>query len=291
MFPNSQPKAGCALNGLLLKAIDPSNLRLQGNRMEISLWTEWPQMLADLPALGGLLVVSHNPSAILGKSGPYPEPEFCCSLLHARSACGSFEIDFQSWNSAQAVAEERAEGFAHFIEFRNYLGDVIHKVCLTDQSRAEAFVAWVRDHQSIGVGPLRSQVIPGSRCRTIQQRHWFGIEECEEVPADSLLFLLEAAMAQQIAVRIITGNEGIVQAAEMTPRRASPSGEWNFISDDCTGLHFAPDRLGSVIIHHIPETELSVLKCFDEAGELCLSVTPPRANAIPAWNNLLRSVI
>ncbi len=263
--------------------------------MEIALWTEWPQMLADLPKLGEVLTVSNNPSAILGRSAEYPEPEFCCSALHARSACGSYEIDFQPWKSALAVSEERPEGFAHFIEFRDYRGVVIHKICLTEKSRGEAFVAWVEDHQSLGVGPLRPETLLGSRWRNIQQRHWFGLEESEEVPVDSMENLLRAALEQEMPVRMITGNDGVVQAAEMTPRRICPSGDWVFVSDDRTGLHFAPANIGSVIIHHLPERSsehpLSVLKCFDDEGELCLAVTPPRASAIPAWNTLLHSVI
>ena len=53
-------------------------------RMEMHLWTEWPQMLADLPALGITLAVSRNASAVLGRKGVYPDLEFSCDGLHPR---------------------------------------------------------------------------------------------------------------------------------------------------------------------------------------------------------------
>ena len=94
MFPKSRPLSfnkgngkpseaapGCQINGWLLKAIDPGNIRLHGTRMEIHLWREWPQMLADLPALGITLAVSRNASAVLGRKGVYPDLEFSCDVF------------------------------------------------------------------------------------------------------------------------------------------------------------------------------------------------------------------
>jgi hypothetical protein len=68
-----------------------------------------------------------------------------------------------------------------------------------------------------------------------------------------------------------------------------------FASDDERGLHFNPASISSVIVHHLPampdHPDVSVLKCFDEHGALCLAVAAPYSCAIPGWNELLRSVL
>jgi putative heme degradation protein len=292
----SEAPPGCQINCWLLKAIDPGNIRLRGTRMEMHLWTEWPQMLADLPALGITLAVSRNASAVLGRKGVYPDLEFSCDGLHARSGSGSFDIDFPPWHSPLAVAEERAGGFAHFVEFRDVCGEVMHKVCLTERSRGETFVHWVQQHQSIGTEPFRAGEIPSQRWHTVQQRHSLGIEEADDVGDSAVLLeLLQAAIDRQVAIRLIAGNEGVVQSANMSPKRVHPSGGWMFASDDESGLHFNPASISSVIVHHLPampnHPAESVLKCFDEHGALCLAVAAPCPCAIPGWNDLLQSVL
>ncbi len=112
---------------------------------------------------------------------------------------------------------------------------------------------------------------------------------------NSLSLLLLEARKRQFPIRLMTGNHGVVQAAVMTPQRIAPSSGWMFASDDVSGLHYDPETFESVMVHHLPELAdhppVSVLKCFDGHGELCLAVAPPEPDRLDEWDSLLNAAV
>jgi putative heme degradation protein len=292
----AQPTSGIAIERRLRDTVNSRNLHQRGPLLEIPLWTKWTQMLTDLPAWGEVLIVSRNSAAVLGSLQRYPRIDISDDEHHGRSPNGAFDLDFPAWHSAIAVSERRADDFSHFVEFRDCAGEVIHKICLTDDSDADGFVDWVEFHQSSEIGSIRPGWIDPDRWRTVQQRHWFGIEDADDVGDSATLdAIFRAAMDRQMPLRIVTGNEGVVQSALLTPRRLHPSGGWTFVCDDVTGLHFDPEGITDVIVHHVPETinyaGVPIIKAFDDHGAICLAVMPPCSCVIPRWLDLLKSTI
>lgn len=299
-FPLHRPTASrlegcCEINRQLMKAVSSTHIRVRGPRMEISLHDHWPQMLYGLRAWGECLVITRNGSAVLGQTREYPELRFSHDYIHARSPEDTFDIDFPPFHSARMVIEERGDSFAYFAEFLDARGDVLHKVCTTAGSDLGQMVIWTEFHQGFPRPAEAPMAALAHRWRRVQQRHWFGIEEADEVQGNALSLLLLEARKRRFPVRLMTGNEGVVQAAIMTPHRLAPSGGWMFASDDATGLHYDPETFESVVVHHLPELQdhppVSVLKCFDDRGDLCLAVAPPSPDRLGEWNSLLNAAV
>ena len=61
---------------------------------------------------------------------------------------GSLEFDFTCWRRAVAIVEARQGGWLYAVEFSDFGGEVIHKICLTEQSNFEAFRCWVELNQT-----------------------------------------------------------------------------------------------------------------------------------------------
>ncbi|WP_084400667.1 ChuX/HutX family heme-like substrate-binding protein [Terrimicrobium sacchariphilum] len=299
-FPLHRPAASrlegcCEINRQLMKAVSPTHIRVRGARMEVSLHDQWPQMLYGLKAWGEVLVITRNGSAVLGQTREYPELRFSHDFIHARSPEDAFDMDFPPFHSARLVVEERGEHFAYYVEFLDGRGDVLHKVCTTNASDMEQVLIWTEFHQGLSRPDESPMAALAHRWRRVQQRHWFGIEEAEEVQENSLSLLLLEARKRRFPIRLMTGNEGVVQAATMIPQRLVPSNGWMFCSDDTTGLHYDPETFGSLVVHHLSELQdhppVSVLKCFDDRGELCLAVAPPEPDLLAEWGSLLNAAV
>ena len=105
--------------------------------------------LAEIPAFGKVLAISRNSHAVLGTICEYPEVD-SVPCGHCGSAVdGSLEFDFTSWQRAVAVVEARGSGWLYAVEFFDGNGEVIHKICLTEQSDFETFRCWVELNQTI----------------------------------------------------------------------------------------------------------------------------------------------
>jgi putative heme degradation protein len=123
------------------------NVRVVEGRAMIRLWDGWPFILSELPAFGPVLAITRNCYAVLGAIAKYPEVvSFPCGH-GGRAADGSLEFDFTSWARGTAGVEARGEGLALRCRVSDLGGEVIHKICLTEQSDFQAFRAWVELHQ------------------------------------------------------------------------------------------------------------------------------------------------
>jgi putative heme degradation protein len=283
------------LTAQLLEAAAPGNAQRQGECCAIRLWREWAQMLETLPALGEVLVVTRNPGAILGERRIYPEMAFEERFRWGRSVDGAFDAEFIPWSAGAVVCHHHADGSGHSAEFRDEAGEVLHKVCLTNESRRDRFVDWVEHHQAIPEGANPEASFTSSRWRTVQQRHWFDYDEIEDLPGGALEDVFRFAIERQAAVRVIVGNEGMVHAADFAPRCLHPRQEWMFASDDEVGLHFDPAGLTGHILHDIPagpERPAGLtLKSFSDDGSLGLVLAAPSESTESEWAEFLRLAV
>ena len=140
-------KASSLIQNPLVASVLRENVRVADGRAMIGLWE------------GGLFSFrSCRPSVrslrLLGMatqcSAPLPNTQVVSVPCghRGRAVDGSLEFDFTSWARGTAVVESRREGWLYAVEFSDHSGEVIHKICLTEQSDFEAFRAWVELNQS-----------------------------------------------------------------------------------------------------------------------------------------------
>ncbi|HEY8899626.1 MAG TPA: hypothetical protein VIM61_04385 [Chthoniobacterales bacterium] len=287
-----------ALTARLLAIATPGNARRSGECCSIRLWNEFAQMLHGAPKLGEVLVVTGNEGAILGERREYPALTFSENFLRAQAVDGSLDIEFVPWGGGAVVCHHHGgSGASQTIEFRDCTNAVIHKVCLTGSSLPDRFVEWVEHHQAIGefTNAAPAPAFAPSRWQTVQQRHWLDYDEVVELPGQALEGILQYACEQEATLRVVVGNEGIVQSSELTPRSVRARGSWLFTSDDTVGLHFDPDRLSTQVLHgpaarNGRHASLQ-FKSFSEDGALRLALAAPAGMAEDEWADFLNTAI
>lgn len=272
-----------------LTGIAPENIVRTATGYKMRLGTDWASMLNSLPILGNILIVTGNRATVLGSTSVYPLLEY--TEQRGTSVDGRFDFEFIPWGSAFVTVQERRGAVAFHVEFHDYTGEVIHRLCLTDANHWETLIEWTQCHQASENHRVRKMELSPWRWRTVQQRHWFDYDEVTPVAEEALPCLLQAALQNGQAINVVAGNEGAVQSAEFIPRTIHPHRDWTFASDDLTGLHFHMAAITDVIIHEVQcphhKSRISSLKCFNETGSLVLAITAPSWMQNERWNDFL----
>jgi putative heme degradation protein len=106
----------------------------------------------------------------------------------------------------------RQGGWLYAVEFSDFGGEVIHKICLTEQSDFEAFRSWVELNQTAS---------GCSRDAAGNPRHSSGLENslvlsasgAESLRTDVLRVMFQMASAERWAFQAFVGNDGAAQVA------------------------------------------------------------------------------
>ncbi|MGA7215712.1 MAG: ChuX/HutX family heme-like substrate-binding protein, partial [Terrimicrobiaceae bacterium] len=197
----------------LVASVLRENVRLADGRATIGLWGNWAALLSGIPAFGKVLAITRNSQAVLGRISGYPEVASVPCGQCGRAVDGSLDFDFTSWQRAVAIVEARPGGWLYSIEFSDFSGDVIHKICLTEQSDFETFRSWIELNQTASGGSLEHT----------SMRHGAWLENtvvlsasgAEPLRNDALRVFVQMATAERWAFRAIVGNAGAVQAVQV----------------------------------------------------------------------------
>jgi putative hemin transport protein len=270
----------------LIASVLRENVRLADGRAIIGLWGGWGSLLAEIPAFGKVLAISRNSHAVLGSISEYPE---VASVACGHCGCavdGSLDFDFTSWQRGVAIVEARPGGWLYSIEFSDFTGEVIHKICLTEQSDFEAFRSWIELNQATSDGPPDRG----------NERHSSWLEDtialsasgAEPLRVDALRVFVQMATAERRAFRAFVGNAGAVQAAQVTPTAFCKNGQWFFAGDETSGVHVRVEKIAEVFLHQVGES--LVLKGCDPEGLLVCAIAPPGEADSGNWNTALRAL-
>jgi putative heme degradation protein len=181
----------------------------------------------------------------------------------------------------------RQGGWLYAVEFSDFGGEVIHKICLTEQSDFEAFRSWVELNQTAS---------GCSRDAAGNPRHSSGLENslvlsasgAESLRTDVLRVMFQMASAERWAFQAFVGNDGAAQVARMSPSAFCTDGRWIFAGDETTGMHVRVERLAEVFLHNVGES--LALKACDPEGHLVCAVAPPLDADGERWNSRLQSL-
>jgi putative heme degradation protein len=283
----TEPNDGASnlIQNPLVASVLRENVRVADGRAMIGLWEGWPFLLSELPAFGPVLAITRNCYAVLGTIADYPEVVSVPCGHRGRSVDGSLEFDFTSWARGTAVVESRQGGWLYAVEFSDHCGEVLHKICLTEQSDFETFRAWVELNQSSSA----SSSFDATRMASwLENSLLLSASGCEGLRSEALSTFFQVATGERSGFQIIVGNEGVVQGVTMTPTMFRRDREWIFVGDKVAGVHLRVEKFAEVYLQRIAES--LVLKAFDPEGHFACAVIAPSDVDLESWNQQLREL-
>ncbi len=261
------------------------NVRIADDRAMIGLWDGWPFLLSELPAFGPVLAITRNSYAVLGAIAECPEVVSVPCGHRGRAADASLEFDFSFWGRGTAVVESRPEGWLYAVEFSDLGGEVIHKICLTEQSDFEAFRAWVELNQSSSIS---------ESCEGVRVASWLenslilSASGAEVLRVEALATFFQVATAERSQFQVIVGNEGAVQGVSLSPTMFRRDGQWIFVADQLAGVHLRVAKLAEIYLETIGQS-LALNACDPEGHFVCAVVAANDAE-LDTWNGHLREL-
>ncbi len=255
------------------------------------------RLMPALAALGPVMALTRNESAVLEKTGTYAEYR---GGDHAGVVING-EIDLRvfpaHWVHAFAVEEEGRQSIQVF----DAAGDAVHKIYLRDASDRDAWAPLVdglREDGPLALRPRRPPVrAKGDPARAADlRRDWLAMTDTHQffpmvgrlgmnrlgayrivendlarplAPA-SVTKLLEDTAAGGFPFMIFVGNMGMIEIHTGPIRKVVGMGPWINILDPGTSLHLRADRVAEVYAVNKP-TVLGMarsVECFDAEGEL-----------------------
>lgn len=181
----------------------------------------WISLLAALPKLGTVRIVSRNRHLLVGCAAAYPEVPALASpfqLIPRLSA----------WKHGWYYREVRRGAELHAIEFRDQQGTAFHKILFPGDLEGsfagtllKAFEQEPLSSKEIGQA-LKANRLDGARCSCCRERLAQG-------PGPVLLALrdcLQRAVERKLPIRVTLQHEALRTAMRFVPDYWSPRGLW-----------------------------------------------------------------
>lgn len=256
---------------------------------EADLTPDWPALLKDLPVLGRVLMITLNQHAVLGEYTYYPE----MTVTEAGGAVdrgGNLELELSTWVQVKARRQVYPGRQTWALEFFDRAAHSLHKICLTPDSHRENFEDLVEAYRRTACfRPSAPILLPSTprRIEPVEGRDYFRFS-----PTLLRRWLEEAKETEQ-PVRVLVGNEGVVQAATIQIEETMDLGEWVFFKGDAAGLHLRWRGLGGVMLHNIgaDRDPCWTLKAYNAAGHLMTVLAPPLETDRQQWNRSVLSLV
>lgn len=315
---NPKPRARdfADLHGVSEAALVAAHVGHGATRIEAA-----PDRLFPLIAtLGDVLALTRNASCVHERHGVYTPYH---SGPHAAMVTGD-EIDMRMfpghWCHAFAVQDTTAEGAKRSLQIFDAHGDAVHKVHLTAESHALAFIALVEalrlpdQSDTLAVTPrpapegpkadparagaLRAEwdqmtdthqflkLIRRLKMNRLGANRVIGAPHAVPLATDAVTVALEQAAAGQVPVMIFVGNPGCIQIHGGLIERVVPMGPWINVMDPRFNLHLRADHIAEVWLVTKPTQrgDAVSVEAFDATGELIVQIFGYRKGVGPeAW--------
>jgi putative hemin transport protein len=277
-------------------------------------------LMAAVPALGHVMALTRNASAVHERKGHYLHPSITAQEV------GLFEgpdidlrIFWSGWGSAFAVVDQDEKGPKRSLQFFDRQGHAIHKVHLTPHSDVAAFDQLVAAHadadqasmQAVEPAQQRPAELPDADIDVAGfQAGWTGLQDTHHffgllrqykvgrqqamrlapagdfaVPVSPQAFRQAIAAAAQadLPVMIFVGNAHMIQIHTGTVKRQLDYGTWFNIMDPHFNLHLDEAQIVQSWVVRKPTADgvVTSLELFDAAGELILQLFGKRKPGTP----------
>jgi putative heme degradation protein len=228
-------------NPLLTPAIR-ANVRVTGRCLQIPLLPRWPVLFRGVRSFGRVISFCGNSCGVLGKIGGYPE--VWCTPCGQSASGGNLKFFFPCWNRAFVAIEEQSGEWHYSVAFLDACADVLHTVCLTQDSDLEAFRWWVKlNHAGSPGAEISPHLRPPSR---VEESSGPCAGEAVQLSKQELSALLRRMIQEGISIQVFVGNDGLTQSAEMRPTHLREDEKWIYAADDSCGLRLRIARLTEI---------------------------------------------
>jgi len=275
-----------------------------GTLSAVRLKGPWPELFEQLPALGKVLALTRNESAVHEKTGPFENMSHEGLVGLALGADIDLRIFYLRWAHAYAVTEATATGTQRSLQIFDAHGVAIHKVFLRDDSNLGAWPRFVERNahasqqagQTVAPAPDRNAPLADRDVDVDAFRQaWAKLADTHEffpllrrfkvartqalrlapdgyayrVQADAARVLLETTASRAVPIMCFVGNAGMIQIHTGPVRRFEVIGSWLNVLDPGFSLHLRGDRIASAWVVRKPtrDGDVTSLELFDADGE------------------------
>lgn len=287
----------------------------------------WRELIRRLPAIGTVMTLTRNESAVHEKTGRFDRISFYGDAAVVLNRDIDLRIFFNRWRSGFAVVEETRSGTKQSLQFFGGDGMAVHKVYLREDSDARAFeslvVEFMHPDQSPGQLVLRWEREIGDRPdreidRAALRERWLALKDVHDfntmlralgagrvqafrlvgedyayrVATDSFQAALAKAAASGLPVMVFVGNPGTIQIHTGEVHRLKETGPWYNVLDPGFNLHLRTDQVADAWMVRKPTADgiVTSLEIFDADGQQIAWMFGERGPGEPerdAWRGLV----
>lgn len=301
-----------------------------GQLAAVRLQAGWPQLMAELEALGEVMALTRNASCVHEKVGVYRHVSVEGEVGLVLGGAIDLRVFYRHWAHGFAVSETTKAGVQRSLQFFDATGTAIHKVFLKPQSDVAAYAALVTRHadaaQAPGLCALPAAPVAETADAQIDaaglRRAWselrdthdffgllkrFGVTRTQglrladprfvqQVEAASAHQLLESAARDGVAIMVFVGNPGMIQIHTGHVKRIAVMGPWINVLDPGFNLHLREDHIASAWVVRKPTVDglVTSLELFDADGRVIAMLFGERKPGRPElceWRSLIDNLL
>lgn len=264
--------------------------------------------LTEIEALGEVMALTRNESAVHEKIGVYDKPIIG---KHASMMLGE-QIDLRlfpnSWVHGFAVEKEDGDVIRRSLQFFDAAGEAIHKIHLRPASNLEAYTALVAklkledQTQSIEITNLPK---PEQKKRELEEldtvslrdrwtqmkdvHEFFGILNSLEMTRhqavqvigqdyawqldnDALTAMMHHAAQEELPIMCFVGNRGCIQIHSGPIQNVKPMGPWINVMDETFHMHLRADHIAELWAVRKPTKDghVTSLEAYGAEGDMII---------------------
>ncbi|MBB3236525.1 hemin-degrading factor [Phyllobacterium endophyticum] len=264
--------------------------------------------LTEIEALGEVMALTRNESAVHEKIGIYDKPivgKHACMMLGEQIDMRLFP---NSWAHGFAVEKQDGEDIRRSMQFFDAAGEAIHKIHLRPNSNVEAYhslVAKLRlddQSQSVELTPLAKPEektlelekldAAALRDRWTQMKdvhEFFGIlrsfnmtrhqavqvigqDFAWQLDTGALITMMHDAAQAQLPIMCFVGNRGCIQIHSGPIQNVKPMGPWINILDETFHMHLRTDHIAELWAVRKPTKDghVTSLEAYGGEGEMII---------------------
>lgn len=275
------------------------------------------ELVAALPALGRVMVLTRNETAIHERKGRF---EHIRTDGHVGLVLNK-EIDlrlfFDHWRHAFAVEETVRSGHRRSFQFFDASGEAVHKIYLLEESDATAFDALIAAHRAedqnagIAVCPIIERACGAPEAVDIDafRRDWATLHDVHDfagmlrrhdvarldaltlaepcfvdcLPAASLMPALKKAAERALPIMVFVGNRGCIQIHSGPVANLRAMEAWDNVLDPDFNLHVRRELIVDAYVVRKPTADgiITALEFYDGTGRHVLQIFGVRQEGAP----------
>jgi len=266
-------------------------------------------LLGELPALGEVMTLTRNDSAVHETKGTFGEVR---ASPHAAAVFGDnidLRVFYEHWVHGFAVEKRDGDSIRRSLQFFDAAGEAVHKIHLRPASDLAAYEALVESHLSADQSPvLRTESIPPEAAgmetlETFSRRdelraRWGGMTDVHQfygmlktlnvprhvavrsvgedyawpIDREAVNALLPLVASEQVPIMCFVGSRGCTQIYTGPVREIKAMGPWLNVLDETFHLHLRTDHIAEVwaLRRPIKEGHLTTVDAYDAQGRLII---------------------